>query len=121
MEDDNKKLSDVVESLPKNGAGSEEAVAHVTAADAAADAPQPGTEQPPTGQNIPVVMCPFCQSLLFSEKRSGLIKYNIQMGDERIRIFACENCHCILPVQVMMLDTPMIAAPGPHGGRLIRQ
>lgn len=119
MKDDNNKLEEIAESLPKNGAVSEDAVAQVTAADAAADA-QPETEQQaPTSGGLPAPRCPFCQTALFTDK-SGVTTYNIQMGPERIRIFTCANCDCVLPIQVMMIDTPMIAAPGPTGGRLLK-
>jgi len=47
--------------------------------------------------------------------------YNIQMGMERLRIFTCANCDCVLPIQVMVIDTPLIAAPSAQGGRLVRQ
>ncbi len=64
--------------------------------------------------------CPFCQSFLFLPEKPGVNTYNIQMGLERLRVFTCATCHCVLPMQVMLIDTPMIAQPGPQGGRLIR-
>lgn len=129
MEDEKKDetLSELTEALPRNGAGSEEAVAGIVAADATADVTdgRPPTlvegEEPaqPAAQSLPAPRCPFCQVALFTEK-SGVTTYNIQMGPERIRIFTCANCDCVLPIQVMMIDTPLIAAPGPTGGRLVR-
>jgi hypothetical protein len=114
-------LQELADALPANGTGSEEAVAAVTAADAAADAPAE-EERPapqPAAKSLPAPRCPYCQVALFTDK-SGVTTYNIQMGPERIRIFTCANCDCVLPMQVMMIDTPMIAAPGQQGGRLIK-
>lgn len=123
MEDDDNKLEEIVDALPQNGAGSEEAVAGVVAADAAANTEieHPVTEETaPAPQRLPTPRCPFCQSYLFVLGRSGVNIHNIEMGGERVRIFSCAFCECVLPIQVMVLDTPMIAAPGPQGGRLIR-
>lgn len=69
---------------------------------------------------LPTPRCGFCQSFLFVEGKSGVNTFNIQMGDERVRIFTCAVCESVLPIQVMMIATPMIAAPGAQGGRLIK-
>jgi hypothetical protein len=121
MEDEkDQNLQEIADALPTNGAGSEEAVAQVTAADAAADAPAIEEQPAPAAPaKLPAPRCPFCQTALFTDK-AGVGTYNIQMGLERIRIFTCANCDCVLPIQVMMIDTPMIAQPGPQGGRLIK-
>ena len=122
MSENDEKLNEIADALPANGAGSEEAVAQVTAADAAADAQEPAPTEQPAQElpKLPAPRCPFCQIALFSASRFGVTPYNIQMGPERIRIFTCSNCDSVLPVQVMMVDTPMIAQPGPQGGRLVR-
>lgn len=127
MEDNDQKdekMNEIIDGL-RNGAGTPEMIGEVIAADRAADATVElpvGEEPAPTkAADLPAPRCPFCQVALFQENHSGVTTYNIQMGPERLRIFTCANCDCVLPIQVMMINTPLIAAPGPEGGRLIHR